>query len=135
LPPGPWVYDGITVRHRYLHLTQYRYDDFYSFGSTTSRAPGAPEMTTSSQTGRSSRSRRRHTCMSCTWCIRAMRPGVRSPVHPRTRCILAYDSHRKGAHEFVANFVLNFADNSTQQLQCTSPIPVLPCLASVLLGC
>jgi hypothetical protein len=46
-----------------------------------------------------------------------------SASHKLTRCTLAHGYPSTGAHEFVANFVLNFADNSTQQLQCTSPIP------------
>ncbi|KAJ7358164.1 glycoside hydrolase family 29 protein [Mycena albidolilacea] len=76
LPPGPWVYDGIT----------------YDFPKTWGE--GNDNVVANGQV------------------LRLDTPTYVHELH------MVYSGDASGsAHEFVANFVLNFADNSTQQLQ------------------
>ncbi|KAJ7829228.1 glycoside hydrolase family 29 protein [Mycena leptocephala] len=76
LPPGPWVYDGITY-------------DFPSTWGTANDNVVANGQILALET-----------------------PTYVHELH------MVYSGDASGsAHEFVANFILNFADNSTQQLQ------------------
>ncbi|KAJ6493264.1 glycoside hydrolase family 29 protein [Mycena sanguinolenta] len=76
LPPGPWVYDGIT------------YDFPKTWGEGNDNAIANGQI------------------------LRLDTPTYVHELH------MVYSGDASGsAHEFVANFELNFADNSTQQLQ------------------
>ncbi|KAJ7467488.1 glycoside hydrolase family 29 protein [Mycena latifolia] len=76
LPPGPWVYDGIT----------------YDFPSTWGNA--------------------NDNVVANGQILQLAEPTYVHELH------MVYSGDASGsAHEFVANFILNFADNSTQQLQ------------------
>ncbi|KAJ7731632.1 glycoside hydrolase family 29 protein [Mycena metata] len=76
LPPGPWVYDGIT------------YDFPSSWGHANDNVVANGQV------------------------LSLVKPTYVHEFH------MVYSGDASGsAHEFVANFMLNFADNSSQQLQ------------------